>query len=129
MILLDTHIFVWWIDGNERLSDNYKDIIKSHENDGLGVSIISIWEIVKLHEKTRLEFSCPIEDWFKKALEYPGIKLLNLDLKIILESSQLPGNFHKDPADQLIVSTARIMRIPLLTMDKKILDYPHVKLV
>ena len=60
MILLDTHIFIWWIDGNKKLPSKYSDILKSHESDGLGVSVISLWEIVKLHEKSRLDFSCSI---------------------------------------------------------------------
>ena len=55
--------------------------------------------------------------------------MIFLDIRIILESSRLPGQFHKDPADQLIVSTARVMDIPLCTQDGKILSYPHVKLI
>ncbi len=129
MILLDTHIFVWWIDGNKKLPAKYFDILKSNESNGLGISIISFWEIMKLHEKSRLAFECSIEEWFNKALQYPGISIINLDIDIILESSRLPGEFHKDPADQLIVSTARTKDISLCTLDKKILEYPYIKLI
>jgi len=60
------------------------------------------------------------------ALVYPGIRLIELTPQISIESTKLPGEFHKDPADQIIVATARIYDIPLLTADEKILDYPHV---
>jgi PIN domain nuclease of toxin-antitoxin system len=63
------------------------------------------------------------------ALNYPGVQLLDLTPQIAIESTQLPGNFHRDPADQIIVASARIHDCPLLTVDDKILNYPHVKLV
>lgn len=61
------------------------------------------------------------------ALSYPGIRLLDLTPQITIESIRLPGEFHRDPADQIIVATARIYDAPLLTFDEKILNYPHVK--
>jgi len=63
------------------------------------------------------------------ALSYPGIRLLDLTPQIAIESTQLPGEFHRDPADQIIVATARIHDCPLLTVDDKILDYPYVKII
>lgn len=65
----------------------------------------------------------------KQALAYPGIKLLPLSPEIAIESTQLPGTFHKDPADQIIVATARINNCRLLTVDAKILSYAHVQLL
>lgn len=68
-------------------------------------------------------------DWIQQALAYPGVRLIELSLRICVESTQLPGEFHRDPADQIIVATARIMDAPLRTVDGKILEYPHVKLI
>ena len=82
--------------------------------------------MAKLVENNHLQLPCPIEEWLEQALNYPGIRLLELTLPVILESTKLPSPFHRDPADQLIVATARIHGIPLLTADSKILDYPYV---
>lgn len=93
------------------------------------MSAISCWEVAKLVEYGRLTLSCPIAEWFDQALAYPGIQLLPLTPRIAVESTQLPGTFHRDPADQIIVATARVYDCPLLTTDDKILHYPHVKLL
>ncbi|MBD3305241.1 PIN domain-containing protein [candidate division KSB3 bacterium] len=126
MIVLDTHIWVWWVDGNMRLPDLYA-YIQTHESSGLGVSVMSCWEVAKLVEYQRLRLDRPVEDWIHGALQYPGIRLLELTPRIIVESTQLPGAFHRDPADQLIVATARIFDCPLVTLDDKIRAYPHVE--
>ena len=127
MILLDTHVWVWWTHGDSRLTSTLVSILKDHEPEGLGVSIISCWEVAKLVECKRLDLPMPVEEWLEKALRYPGIRLLNLTPQIAVESTQLPGSFHRDPADQLIVATARLHRCPLATADRKILDYDGVK--
>jgi len=129
MILLDTHIWVWWTHGDDSLPTEYNQLLQQHENEGLGVSVISCWEVSKLVEYQRLTLPCPVNEWLKTALAYPNIKLLNLTPEIALESTQLPKPFHKDPADQMIVATARIYSCPLITVDGKIRDYPHVLLL
>ena len=126
MILLDTHIWVWWVHGDPSLTANQKRFIIEHEADGLGVSIISCWEVAKLVERARLILPCTVGDWFDQALLYPGVKLLNLTPAIVVDSTQLPPGFHQDPADQLIVPTARVNGYPLLTADQKLISYPHV---
>ena len=77
----------------------------------------------------RLAFKIPVLEWLRPAQSYPGVQVLPLTTEIVVDSTQLPGNFHKDPADQLIVATARVHSLPLLTMDSKILAYPHVQLL
>lgn len=129
MIVLDTHIWVWWVHCDNRLTDGIREHIKSNENEGLGVSVFSCWEVAKLVEIDRLAFHCPIDEWMDTALGYPGIQLLELTPRIVIESTRLPGEFHRDPADQIIVATARIHDCPLLTVDDKILKYSHVKLL
>jgi PIN domain nuclease of toxin-antitoxin system len=129
VILLDTHIWVWWVHGDRRLGKPSMDLLKEHEAEGLGVSIISCWEVAKLVEYNRLDLPSPVEEWIEQALRYPGIRLLELTPRIVVESTRLPGDFHRDPADQLIVATARIHRIPLATVDRKILTYEAVETI
>jgi PIN domain nuclease of toxin-antitoxin system len=128
MIVLDTHIWVWWVNGSAELSASKGQILSSHQADGLGVSVISCWEIAKLVEKGRLALAIPADEWINQALTHPGICLLPLDPKIAVASTQLPQPFHNDPADQIIVATAREMDCPIATDDGKILAYAHVKL-
>lgn len=127
MIILDTHIWVWWVHGNPKLTALHEKLIAENEETGLGISAISCWEVAKLVEKGRLMLPCPIADWLQNALAYPGIALLELTPEIAVESTTLPRSFHKDPADQIIVATARIHDCPLVTADQEILDYPHVQ--
>lgn len=122
MIILDTHIWIWWVDDNPKLSTQNRQLIKANQASGLGISIISCWEIAKLVEKNRLIFKCPVEEWLELALKYPGVQLLELSLPIIIQSTRLSG-FHADPADQIIVATAMISGSLLLTQDEKILNY------
>ena len=126
MIVLDTHIWVWWVHGDEQLTPAQRDAITANETDLIGVSAISCWEIAKLVEYGRLELPGPLEEWFEQALSYPGVQLLALTPEVAIESTRLPGEFHRDPADQIIVATASVYGCPLVTSDDKILNYPHV---
>ncbi len=80
-----------------------------------------------LVEKERLILSMPVDRWMRLALGYPGITLLPLEPQIAIESTRLPPPFHNDPADRIIVATARIHQCPLLTVDRKIRNYAHVQ--
>ena len=126
MIILDTHIWIWWVDENPKLLPQNLEIIQVHQASSLGISIISCWETAKLVEKNKLNFDCPVEQWLEVALSYSGVRLLELSIPIILQSTHLTG-FHADPADQIIVATAKVYNSSLLTQDRKILDYPDVQ--
>lgn len=128
MIVLDTHIWVWWVHGDSSLSAAARTFLDASEQTGIAVSAISCWEIAKLVERGRLTLPCPVLDWLQQALAYPGVRLIELSPRICVEAAQLPGTFHRDPADQIIVSTARVLDAPLMTADGKILSYQHVKL-
>jgi PIN domain nuclease of toxin-antitoxin system len=127
VILLDTHIWVWWVQGDARLAGGHQQFLIENEPGGLGVSVISCWEVAKLVEGGRLVLPGEVIEWLEQALAYPGMRLLDLTPRIAVDSTQLPGEFHRDPADQIIVATARPYDIPLLTADRKIIDYPHVR--
>ncbi|MEA5619185.1 type II toxin-antitoxin system VapC family toxin [Cronbergia sp. UHCC 0137] len=126
MIVLDTHIWIWWVDNNLKLTQRQRELINTYQSSGLGISIISCWEVAKLVENQKLILSCSVDEWLNGGLAYPGVQLLSLTLPIIVASTELTG-FHRDPADQLIVATAQIYNCSLLTADNKILAYPHVQ--
>ena len=128
MIVVDTHIWVWWVHGDASLPASARALLDASEQTGIGVSAISCWEVAKLVEQNRLTLPCPVFDWLQQALAYPGVRLLELSPRICVESTQLPGVFHRDPADQIIVATARVLDAPLVTVDGRIQSYPHVKL-
>ena len=127
MTILDTHIWIWLVTGDPRLLQDYTDYLQKNEEGGLGVCAISCWEVAKLVEGGRIKLSLPVGDWLTAALAYPGIRLLALSPEVSVESTQLPGAFHRDPADQIIVATARLYACPLVTMDRQIRAYAHVQ--
>ena len=129
MIVLDTHVWIWWVHGDSHLSEAQEKAISASENDEIGVSIMSCWEVAKLVEYDRLSLPQSLRDWLTKALDYPGVTLLELTPDIVIDSTSLPGSFHRDPADQLIVATARAYNATLITSDGKILSYPHVETI
>ncbi len=128
MTLIDTHIWIWLVNGDKKLLQEYSDYLREHEEEGLGVSVISCWEVAKLVEGGRITLALPVGYWLAQALAYPGVRLLQLSPEIAVESTRLPGLFHKDPADQIIVATAHLYGCPLMTMDTKIRAYPHVQI-
>jgi PIN domain nuclease of toxin-antitoxin system len=127
VIVLDTHIWVWWVNGDRQLPTQYLSFIQAEAANGLGVCAISCWEVAKLLERGRLQLTLPVEQWLTQALQ-PPVQLLPLTPEIAVESTRLPGHFHRDPADQMIVATARIYDAPLVTLDGTIHAYAHVRL-
>ena len=131
MIVIDTHILVWWVSGVETLSTAAKKAIKNAlSNSGeVLVSSISAWEIAMLVEKGRLVLSMDVESWLDEVSQIDGVRFLPVDNEIGVKSTALPGEFHEDPADRMIVATARKLAVPLVTADEKILQYEHVKTI
>ena len=127
MIVLDTHIWVWWVHGDERLSPTQLEFIQDNEAGIIGISAISLWEIAKLVEHGKLELQIPLEKWFTQALNYPGVQIIELTPEIATESTCLPGEFHRDPADQIIVATARELGATVVSADEPISGYAHVR--
>jgi PIN domain nuclease of toxin-antitoxin system len=126
VILLDTHSWIWWVHGDSRLPEAYREFINSSKTEGIGVSAISCWEVAMLEARGRITLPMPIGDWMRFALNVEGLLFLDLTPAIAIESTRLPGDFHRDPADQIIVATARIHSCPLITLDAKIIAYSHV---
>jgi PIN domain nuclease of toxin-antitoxin system len=128
MILLDTHIWLWWLHTPEQLSERGRTLLTIGENqNALIVSAISVWEIAVKHSNGKLPLPLNVNEWFALAKTRPGITIEPLDPLDAIASTQLPGDFHKDPADRIIVAIAYRRNIELMTCDQKILNYPHVK--
>ena len=124
MIVVDTHALIWSVADDERLGGNARSLIERHaRNDGILVSAISPWEIALLAEKGRLRLGQDVGQWIESALALPGVRLAPIIPQIAIDSVRLPGVFHADPADRLIIATARHFEIELLTADRAILAY------
>ena len=128
MITLDTHALIWWLNGDKLLSASaLKSINAAMKSGNIYVSAMSAWEVAMLVKAERLVIAMPVNEWIEKVDRLPFITFVPVTNEIALDSVNLPGDFHKDPADRIIVSTARFYNSTLITSDKKILDYPHVK--
>ncbi|HQR42115.1 MAG TPA: type II toxin-antitoxin system VapC family toxin, partial [Gemmatales bacterium] len=117
--------WIWWMDDPDQLPAKYREYLAFRADGELAVSAISCWELAKLVECNRLKLTVDAANWIASGLE-PAITSIPLTSDIAVESTQLPGDFHKDPADRFIVATARLLKCPLVTMDQKIREYPHV---
>jgi PIN domain nuclease of toxin-antitoxin system len=124
-ILLDTHCWVWSQFGHDHeFSALGLSTFKQAAADGmLLLSVISVWEVAILESKHRLHLNMECLDWVRQALETPGLSLVPLTPEIAVESTRLPGNIHADPADRILVATARNLGARLMTRDQALLDY------
>jgi PIN domain nuclease of toxin-antitoxin system len=111
------------------LLPKYRELIEAHRKDGLGLSIISVWEVAKKHQHGKLELDRPLTEWIAVALKFPNVELLPLTREIVLDATALPDGFRSDPADEIIVATARVLGLPLLTADEKLCAYPRVTIL
>ena len=130
--LLDTHIYVWWRLGTGDLTRGQTRALDHAESSGeiVAISAISIWEIAMLISKGRLEVnSIPVHVLLHQVENDPGLKILPMDADVCAESVSLPTGFHRDPADQIIVATARVHGLRLLTADDRIITWGKVPLI
>lgn len=131
MIVLDTHTLVWWVSGDARLAPSAKSRIEGTLADGkqVQVSAISAWEIAMLVQRDRIALAMTLDDWLRAVESIEGVTIVPITARVAAQSVTLPGEFHKDPADRLIVALARELNAPVITADEKIQRYPHVKWV
>ncbi|MCY4210004.1 MAG: type II toxin-antitoxin system VapC family toxin [Gammaproteobacteria bacterium] len=124
MIILDTHALIWSVDDNARLGRNTRALLEeSLEKDGVLISAITPWEIALLTEKGRLLLGREVSAWLNAVLSLPNVQLAPIEPQIAVDSVRLPGDFHADPADRIIVATARHFDITLISADQAILSY------
>ena len=126
--LLDTHAWVWWVTEDRRLPAATRRAIERSQGKGdLSVSLISVWEVAKKVEKAQLLLDRPLDTWLELALAQPGLHVAEITRPILVESCRLPPPFRGDPADQVIVATARDRDAAIVTKDDKIRAYTHVR--
>jgi PIN domain nuclease of toxin-antitoxin system len=125
MITLDTHVLIWLVNGDERIKKSgfLTYINKAVKDNSIFIPSICMWEIAMLASKERISLSENTLDWIKNVTSAPGVSVQPLSPEIAYESCILPGDFQGDPADRMIVATARILDAPLLTFDNQILKY------
>lgn len=130
MIVLDTHVWLWWLSNPEKLSPPAEEAIAAAiAENGIVISSISSWEIALLVKRGRLELAIDHRDWISKTQGLPFVQFAPVDNIIALRSVDLPGDFHADPADRIITATAMTMALPLITCDHKIISYPHLQTI
>ncbi len=129
MILLDTHVWWWALSETEQLSEKAIALISETRSDQRAIASISIWEFAMMVTRGRIKLKISSEEWLDYAINETGLNVIALNPNIALESCRLPGKFHNDPADRIIVATCRVHKIKLITKDKEIIRYPNVETV
>lgn len=121
--LLDTHILLWWHGARDRLSPEQRKIIEAADaTTPLLVSDISLWEVAMLHGLGRIRLKLPLREWLDKAVAPPLVRRHGISPAVAAELASLPDTFHRDPADRILVATARVFGATLLTRDRRIVD-------
>ena len=130
-LLLDTHILIWWRTEPQRLTKPQTAALASLESRGdpAAISAITLWEMAKMIERGRAEITVPLDDWLAEIESHPLLMVLPLSARIVAESVRLGADFHRDPADQIIVATARCHGLKLLTADERIRRWGKVPLI
>ena len=132
MIVLDTHALIWWVNGDGKLSARARKVIESEMTvDGgkILVSAITAWEIAMLINKNRLVLTMDLNEWLDTVRSIDAVQFVPIDNEVAIQSVQLPGDFHPDPADRMITALARHYSAMLVTNDDKIRNYRHVKTI
>lgn len=124
-LLLDTHVWIWAYETPDRLGARTKDMLLSTKN-RRWVSSVSTLEIARLVALDQYRITCTLSMWLEHSTKHLILSLLDLDHATAREAYALQGTFHNDPADRMLVATARCHGFTLLTADERILAYPHV---
>lgn len=132
MIVLDTHALVWWVSGGDQLSARAREAIGAEQASAEGqllVSSITAWEVAMLVERGRLVLTMDVDDWLETVASIEGVYFVPVGKEVAVQSVRLPGDFHPDPADRMITALARHYSLAVVTADKKIQEYQHVKTI
>jgi PIN domain nuclease of toxin-antitoxin system len=130
LIVLDTHVCVWFVSNPDLLSKTAKTAIDSAiMKKGVFISSISAWEVALLVANKRLELTIPVDEWITKSERLPFFQFLPMDNSIAIKSVNLPPPLHTDPADRIIIATAITIGAPVVTKDEKLLKYPHIETI
>lgn len=130
MIVLDTHVLLWWVNDPTTLSKLARKAIDAAvKSKSIHVSSITSWEIALLVERGRLRLALDVRDWLCRCEALPFLTFVAVNNAIAVESVRLPDFPHADPADRIIAATALSLGAALVTKDDKLRNYPHVKTI
>ena len=124
--LLDTHVWVWALEEPEKIGSKARSILQDLDNVRL-LSAISALEIARLIYFGKLHFSRPLSDWLHASMRALMATAIDLTPAVAVEAYSLPGQLHQDPADRILVASARLSSAILVTADKRLLNYKHVR--
>jgi PIN domain nuclease of toxin-antitoxin system len=128
MILLDTHVWLWWVSNPDNLSEKAAEVIdEAISRRGVLISSISSWEVAMLVRKGRLELALEVEELVMKTEALPFVNFIPVDNHIAVKSVSLSSSIHSDPADRIIMATSLVNNALLITKDEKILSYSEVR--
>ena len=123
-LLLDTHVWIWLVRGEGRIPEDILELIFAAGGAGsMFLSVMSIWELSLLDAKRRITLNVPCLTWVRTALDRSGALTVPLTSEVAVSCHQLPGQLHDDPIDRILIATARIEGLTLVTRDRGILDY------
>lgn len=128
MIVLDTHAWLWWLSEPHELSMPAIRAIEAHTESGIAVSTISVWEVARLQKQNRIELAMPVDDLLAHCKRLPNLELLPVTPRIAVASVDLEP-LHADPADRIIVATARSLGASLVTKDRRLHTFDGVHTV
>ena len=131
MIIIDTHIQIWWVEESSRLTGAQRQAIENERRPSgiIGISAISVVEIARLSASGQIQLQPDALPWLRRLLSYPNVQLLPITPEIAVRAYALPEPFHPDPADRILVATALEHSCPLVASDGRILAYPHVNTI
>ena len=122
-VLLDTCAAIWLANADAMAASALEAILAAGSGGGVLVSPVSAWEIGMLSRRGGLQFLPNPAAWFARLLAGPGIRAAPLSPEIAIAASYLPGAPHRDPADRLLIATARMLGVPIVTRDTAIIAY------
>lgn len=120
MVLIDTHVWLWWVGSMDQLEPKYRNALARLPAPPF-VSVISLWEVSLLIELSKVEVLPNPDDWFVRATRADRVQLAQIDRRVARELLALPKTMHRDPPDRIIAATARALDVPVLTMDRPLL--------
>lgn len=130
MILLDTHALIWYLTQPEKMSKaSTRAVNAGFAGQGVGIVDITLWEIAMLAQQKRVVFNKDVQEWLQDLALLPHFRYLPTSASIAVLSTRLPGRFHKDPVDRLLVAASIDLGAPLVTKDDRIQRYPHVQAI
>ncbi|RJP37681.1 MAG: type II toxin-antitoxin system VapC family toxin [Phycisphaerales bacterium] len=129
-LLLDTHILIWWMNGSDQLPAKLRRILRrARHTPPVFVSDISLWETAVLVELGRIELDMPLQEWLERASAAPLVERVGITPAVAAETTRLPADFHRDPADRILAATARALGLRLMTVDQRLIRSAAVPVV